>query len=93
MKSSTCRLLAGTIMSIAATSAQALKAPEVDLRDPKVWEEKTVNPLSENQQPCEVFSSPDCVTLWEDQKSDIQRERERREQRRWQNGYDKMWRE
>ncbi|MDU5358099.1 MAG: hypothetical protein E6143_00625 [Klebsiella oxytoca] len=66
MKSSTCRLLAGTVLALAAASAQALKAPEVDLRDP---------------------------TIWEDEKSDIQRERERREQRRWHNGYENLRRE
>lgn len=42
MKSSTCRLLAGTVLALAAASAQALKAPEVDLRDPTIWEEKTL---------------------------------------------------
>lgn len=89
MKGSTCRLLVGTIMSIAAASAQALKTPQVDLRDPTIWEEKTVNPFTDKQQPCEVFSGPNCAVV-EDQKSDIQRERERREQRRWQNGYEKL---
>ncbi|MBA7846965.1 hypothetical protein HV213_15500 [Klebsiella sp. RHBSTW-00484] len=92
MKRSTCRLLAGTIMSIMAASAQALKAPEVDLRNPTIWEEKTVNPLADKQQPCEVYSGPNC-SVWEDEKSDIQRERERREQRRWQNGYENLRRE
>ena len=77
MKSSTCRLLAGTVLALAAASAQALKAPEVDLRDPTIWEEKTANPLTANQPPCEVFSGPHCA-VWEDEKSDIQRERERR---------------
>ena len=33
------------------------------------------------------------MALWEDEKSDIQRERERREQRRWQNGYENLRRE
>lgn len=74
MKSSTCRLLAGTVLALAAASAQALKAPEVDLRDPTLWEEKTANPLTANQPPCEVFSGPHCA-VWEDEKSDIQRER------------------
>lgn len=91
MKRSTCRLLAGAIMSIAAASAQALKAPEVDLRDPTIWQEKAVSPLTAHQ-PCEVFSGPHCA-VWEDEKSDIQRERERREQRRWQNGYENLRRE
>ena len=92
MKRSTCRLLAGAIMSIAATSAQALQAPEVDLRDPAIWEEKAASPLTAHPQPCEVFSGPHCA-VWEDEKSDIQRERERREQRRWQNGYENLRRE
>ncbi|MDS7876523.1 hypothetical protein [Klebsiella pasteurii] len=92
MKRSTCRLLAGAIMSIAAASAQALKAPEVDLRDPTIWQEKAVYPLTAHPQPCEVFSGPHCA-VWEDEKSDIQRERERREQRRWQNGYENLRRE
>lgn len=92
MKSSTCRLLAGTVLALAAASAQALKAPEVDLRDPTIWEEKTANPLTADQPPCEVFSGPYCA-VWEDEKSDIQRERERREQRRWHNGYENLRRE
>ena len=92
MKRSTCRLLAGAIMSIAAASAQALQAPEVDLRDPAIWEEKAASPLTASPQPCEVFSGPHCA-VWEDEKSDIQRERERREQRRWQNGYENLRRE
>lgn len=92
MKSSTCRLLAGTVLALAAASAQALKAPEMGLRDPTIWEEKTTNPLTANQQPCEVFSGPHCAVR-EDEKSDIQRERERREQRRWQHGYENLRRE
>ena len=92
MKRSTCRLLAGAIMSIAATSAQALQVPEVDLRDPAIWEEKAAFPLTAHPQPCEVFSGPHCA-VWDDEKSDIQRERERREQRRWQNGYENLRRE
>lgn len=92
MKSSTCRLLAGTVLALAAASAQALKAPEVDLRDPTIWEEKTANPLTADQPPCEVFSCPHCA-VWEDEKSDIQRERERREQRRWHSGYENLRRE
>ena len=91
MKSSPCRLLAGTFM-LAAASAQALKAPEVDLRDPTIWEEKAASPLTASPQPCEVFSGPPCA-VWEDEKSDIQRERERREQRRWHNGYENLRRE
>ena len=81
MKSSPCRLLAGTFM-LAAASAQALKAPEVE----------AASPLTASPQPCEVFSGPHCA-VWEDEKSDIQRERERREQRRWQNGYENLRRE
>lgn len=72
--------------------AQALKAPEVDLHDPTIWEEKAASALTANPQPCEVFSGPHCA-VWEDEKSDIQRERERREQRRWQNGYENLRRE
>ncbi len=52
MKRSTCRLLAGAIMSIAATSAQALQAPEVDLRDPAIWEEKAASPLTRSPARC-----------------------------------------
>ena len=92
MKRSTCRLLAGAIMSIAAASAQALQAPEMDLRDPAIWEEKAASPLTAHPQPCEVFSGPHCA-VWEDEKSDIQRERERREQRRWHSGYENLRRE
>lgn len=92
MKSSTCRLLAGIVISIATAPVQALKAPEVDLRDPSIWEEKTQYPLTANPQPCEVFSGPHCAVR-EDEKSDIQRERERREQRRRQNGYEHLRRQ
>ena len=92
MKSSPCRLLAGTGLAIAAASAPALKAPEVDLRDPTIGEEKTAIPRTANQPPCEVFSGPHCA-VWEDEKSDIQRERERREQRRWHSGYENLRRE
>ncbi|HDT2541693.1 TPA: hypothetical protein QHK75_001693 [Klebsiella aerogenes] len=90
MKGALHHLPIGALLLAATTSAQALKAPEVDLRDPTLWEEKKVNPLSEISAPCEVASGPDCP-VWEDQKSDIQRERERREQRRWQSGYE-HWR-
>ncbi|MBV7404709.1 hypothetical protein [Enterobacter sp. ENT03] len=34
--------------------------------------------------PCETSDHLSCVTRWEDEKSDIQRERERREDRRFQ---------
>ena len=37
MKSSTYRLLAGTVLALAAASALALTAPEVDLREPTIW--------------------------------------------------------
>lgn len=56
MKSSPCRLLAGTFM-LAAVSAQALKAPEVDLRDPTIWEEKAASPLTASPQPCECSAA------------------------------------
>ncbi|MDD9710023.1 hypothetical protein PIA93_00740 [Klebsiella grimontii] len=64
----------------------------MDLRDPAIWEEKAASPLTAHPQPCEVFSGPHCA-VWDDEKSDIQRERERREQRRWQNGYENLRRE
>ncbi|CAM6197559.1 hypothetical protein ACYDHR_11000 [Klebsiella aerogenes] len=90
MKGASRRLMFGAFLLIATASAQALKAPEVDLRDPTLWEEKKVNPLNDISVPCEVANGPDCP-IWEDQKSDIQRERERREQKRWQSGYE-HWR-
>lgn len=89
MKGALHHLPIGALLLAATTSAQALKAPEVDLRDPKLWKRKGQS-AKRYLRPCEVASGPDCP-VWEDQKSDIQRERERREQRRWQTGYE-HWR-
>lgn len=72
-------------------SAQAVKEQTFDPRDPAIWQEKPVNPSAQSNSPCEVFSSSVCPG-WEDEKSDIQRDRERREQQRLQNEYERRWR-
>lgn len=51
MKGALHHLPIGALLLAATTSAQALKAPEVDLRDPKLWEEKKVNPLNDISAP------------------------------------------
>ncbi|EAP5059694.1 TPA: hypothetical protein ACU22X_002441 [Salmonella enterica] len=71
----------GTLLFAASFSVNALTSNDFDPRDPAIWQEETATT-------CEVRHHPDCAT-WEDEKSDIQRERERRDQRRLQNLYKK----
>ena len=89
-RSGTCMMI-GSLFLALSSSAQALKPQTFDPRDPAIWEEKTANPLAQSNSPCEVFTSSVCPS-WEDEKSDIQRERERREQQRLQNEYERRWR-
>ncbi|MDA8515219.1 hypothetical protein [Citrobacter sp. Igbk 16] len=81
----------GSLLVACSFSAQAVKEQTFDPRDPAIWQEKPVNPLAQSNSPCEVFSSSVCPG-WEDEKSDIQRDRERREQQRLQNEYERRWR-
>lgn len=78
----------GTLLFAASFSVNALTSNDFDPRDPTIWQEKTATPYPLTAAPCEVRPHPDCAT-WEDEKSDIQRERERRDQRRLQNQYEK----
>jgi len=81
----------GSLLLAGSFSAQAVKEQTFDPRDPAIWQEKPVNPSAQSNSPCEVFSSSVCPG-WEDEKSDIQRDRERREQQRLQNEYERRWR-
>ncbi|TKV11292.1 hypothetical protein FDX19_05760 [Citrobacter sp. wls619] len=81
----------GSLLVACSFSAQAVKEQTFDPRDPAIWQEKPVNPSAQSNSPCEVFSSSVCPG-WEDEKSDIQRDRERREQQRLQNEYERRWR-
>ncbi|EMG0022286.1 hypothetical protein V3Z00_000037 [Salmonella enterica subsp. enterica serovar Kentucky] len=78
----------GTLLFAASFSVNALTSNDFDPRDPAIWQEETATPYPLAATTCEVRHHPDCAT-WEDEKSDIQRERERREQRRLQNLYKK----
>ncbi|ECG1191317.1 hypothetical protein FPE49_001251 [Salmonella bongori] len=82
-----------TVILVAALNAHALTSNDFDPRDPTIWqEEQPPAPYPLVDVPCEVRSGPHCAR-WEDEKSNIQRERERREQRRWQNGDEKKFRD
>ncbi|KLV40783.1 hypothetical protein [Citrobacter sp. MGH100] len=81
----------GSLLLAGSFSAQAVKEQTFDPRDPAIWQEKPVNPSAQSNSPCEVFSSSVCPGR-EDEKSDIQRDRERREQQRLQNEYERRWR-
>ncbi|EDV0901291.1 hypothetical protein QF91_000359 [Salmonella enterica subsp. salamae] len=81
----------GTLLFASSCSANALTSNDFDPRDPAVWAEETATPYPLTAAPCEVRNHPDCAT-WEDEKSDIQRERERREQRRVQNQNERQFR-
>ena len=81
----------GSLLLAGSFSAQAVKEQTFDPRDPAIWQEKPVNPSAQSNSPCEVFSSSVCPG-WEDEKSDIQRDHERREQQRLQNEYERRWR-
>ena len=71
----------GTILGSAALIFAVSATANINLRDPSIWEEKPVSSAETSDNPCEVFSSSVCPA-WEDEKADIQRERERREQLR-----------
>lgn len=90
IRSGTCMMI-GTLLLAFASGVQALEPQTFDPRDPSIWEEKPANPLAQSSSPCEVFTSSVCPS-WEDEKSDIQRERERREQQRLQNEFERRWR-
>ncbi|HFS5791969.1 TPA: hypothetical protein ACH1J3_001473 [Citrobacter werkmanii] len=90
IRSGTCMMI-GTLLLAFASGVQALEPQTFDPRDPSIWEEKPANPLAQSSLPCEVFTSSVCPG-WEDEKSDIQRERERREQQRLQNEFERRWR-
>ncbi|HDS9360208.1 TPA: hypothetical protein QH850_002770 [Enterobacter chengduensis] len=60
---------------------------KIDPRDPSIWHEKSENPLTQ-EVPCEAFSSAVCPS-YDDEKSDVQRERERREERRLRAQYER----
>lgn len=84
-------MMIGSLLLALAPGAQALEPQTFDPRDPSIWEEKPANPLAQSSSPCEVFTSSVCPG-WEDEKSDLQRERERRERQRLQNEYERRWR-
>ncbi|HHN8542247.1 hypothetical protein KDV70_04665 [Citrobacter cronae] len=90
IRSGTCMMI-GTLLLAFASGVQALEPQTFDPRDPSIWEEKPANPLAQSSSPCEVFTSSVCPG-WENEKSDIQRERERREQQRLQNEFERRWR-
>lgn len=90
IRSGTCMMI-GTLLLAFASGVQALEPRTFDPRDPSIWEEKPANPLAQSSSPCEVFTSSVCPG-WEDEKPDIQRERERREQQRLQNEFERRWR-
>lgn len=90
IRSGTCMMI-GTLLLAFASGVQALEPQTFDPRDPSIWEEKPANPLAQSSSPCEVFTSSVCPG-WEDEKSDIQREREWREQQRLQNEFERRWR-
>lgn len=84
-------MMIGSLLLALVPGAQALEPQTFDPRDPSIWEEKPANPLAQSSSPCEVFTSSVCPG-WEDEKSDLQRERERRERQRLQNEYERRWR-
>ena len=91
IRSGICMMIGGLFLTLSSNTL-ALAPPAFDPRHPSIWEEKPDNSLAQSSSPCEVFTTSVCA-VWEDEKSDIQRERERREQRRWQNGYENLRRE
>ena len=54
--------------------------PKVDLRDPSIWQSK-VPEETDKQNPCEVFTNSVCPG-YQDSKTDIQKEQQRREANR-----------
>lgn len=91
-RSGTNMVIASLLLALSC-GAQAANPQAFDPRDPGVWEEKPENASVPSREICEVFASKTCQTPgWEDEKSDIQRERERREQQRMHNEYERRWR-
>ncbi|MDM2844831.1 hypothetical protein NMD21_01555 [Citrobacter portucalensis] len=90
IRSGTCIMIGSLLLALSFNTLASI--PQTfDPRDPAIWEEKPDNPLAQSDSPCEVFTSSVCPG-WEDDKSDIQRERERREQQRLQNEYERRLR-
>lgn len=75
-----------TVLLLAPALSHALPQ-QIDPRDPTIWQVKT-EPASKDDDPCHVFSNVVCPA-YEDEKSDLQRQKERREQRRLQTQYEK----
>lgn len=90
MRTVACMVIGSALLALSFHS-DASTAQNFDPRDPSAWEEKTATPSAQSSSPCEVFTTSVCPD-WEDEKSDIQRERERREQQRLQNEYERRWR-
>lgn len=63
-----------------ATGAAADTEKKVDPRDASIWQEKPITD-KQKQDPCKVLSSSVCPG-YEDSKTDIQREQQRREDNR-----------
>ncbi|MBN4835585.1 hypothetical protein [Enterobacter hormaechei] len=74
----------GIAILFTLTAFAALAEDKIDPRDPAIWQDDKKSPPV-HEVPCEVFSSSVCPA-YEDEKSNIQRERERREDRRWRAG-------
>ncbi|WP_058910429.1 hypothetical protein [Entomohabitans teleogrylli] len=72
------RHIAGVALAL-LFSAGALASKTVDPRDPSIWQEEAPQAQEWDRHfPCEVSSHSGCPQR-DDEKSDIQRERERRE--------------
>lgn len=76
-------LACNAIFFLLAFNGYAATTDKINLRDPAVWEEKAadISP-DETLDSCNVFSSSVCPG-WEEDKSDLQRESERREKQRF----------
>jgi hypothetical protein len=74
-------LRSGIVMLFTVCAFSALADDKIDPRDPSIWIEKIETPAHQDV-PCDKFSSSVCPA-YEDEKSDVQRERERREERRF----------
>lgn len=70
--------LIGTLFFSAPLAA--LESKNINPRDPSIWQEKH-DPAATGEVACNIFSSSVCPS-YEDDKSEQQREYERREQRR-----------
>lgn len=90
IRSAICMMI-GSLFLTLSSNILASTPPAFDPRDPSIWEEKPDSSLAPSSFPCDVFTASVCPG-WEDEKPDIQRERERREQQRLQNEYERRWR-